>query len=112
MVAYNQDILICDIFRFFPVASKDLINLYTDESHYNMVNTLRPKQNGGNFENNITIVEGNVLNLDSDFNETSFPGCPILIRSAFFRQWLGIKQAPDHYQHQWWPDLLMLICVT
>ena len=41
-----------------------------------------------------------------------FPVVQLTISQQWFSWWLRIKQMPSHYLSQWWPNLLMHICVT
>ena len=36
----------------------------------------------------------------------------LTICQYWFRWWLGASQATSHYLNQWWPSLLMHICIT
>ena len=41
-----------------------------------------------------------------------FPRVTLTISEHWFRLWLGADPSTSHYLNQWWPDLLMHICVT
>ena len=47
-----------------------------------------------------------------EFHWNLFPHVQLTISQYWFRLWLGTKQATSHYLNQWWPSLLMYLCVT
>ena len=51
----------------------------------------------------------------SDYNQTVISFLqrnPLKISQYWIRHWRGAEQATSHNQHQWWPSLLMYVCVT
>ena len=48
----------------------------------------------------------------SRFHWSLFPRVQSTIFQHWYRKWLGTGQATSHYLNQWWPALLMHICVT
>ena len=72
-------------------------------SGHQHINTLRPRQNGRHFPDDIfrCIFNENVrisINISLKF----VPKGPITILQHWFRQWLGVGQATSHYRNQVW----------
>ena len=75
--------------------------------HYTMViNTLRPRENGRHFADDIfkCIFTNENLWISIKFHWSLFPRVQLTIFQHRFKKWLGDDQATSHYMNQWWLD--------
>ena len=71
----------------------------------NCFNTLRPRQNGRHFPDDIFKFSWmKMYEFRLTFHRSLFLGVQLTIFQHWFRQWLGADQATSHYLNQWWLD--------
>ena len=75
-------------------------------------NTLRPRQIGWHFADSFKCIFL-IKKYEScfKFHWELFPMVQLMILQHWFREWLGADQATSHHVNQWWPSLLMHVCV-
>ena len=78
------------------------------------INTLRLRQNGRHFANDLfkRIFVNEKVRIFVQISLKFILECPINNNQHWFRWWLGAKKATSHYLNQWWSSLLMHIWVT
>ena len=78
------------------------------------INTLRPRQNGRHFVDDIfyRIFLNERFKFSLKFHWNLFPKVQWTINQHWITWWFGGDQATSHYLNQWWFILLTHICVT
>ena len=68
------------------------------------INSLRPRQNGRQFPEDIfkCILVNENLWIPIKFHWSLFPRVQLTIFQHWFTQWLGTDHATSHYLNQWW----------
>ena len=66
---------------------------------YLFINTLRPRQNGCHFADDILM---NMYEIRLLFHWNLFLRFELTVFQHWFRWWLGADQATSHYLNQWW----------
>ena len=95
--------------QFFLHHLKELT--YWHELFYYNFNTLRPRQNGRHFADDMfksISLNENVCEFRLKFLWSLFLRVQLTIIQHCFRSWLGAVQATSHYLNQWW---LVLWCI-
>ena len=77
---------------------------------HGLTNTLRLRQNGPHFADN--IFNAFSFELWIKFHWNLFLWVQLTIIKHCFRWWLGTEQAASHYLNQWWHSLVMHLCLN
>ena len=76
---------------------------WLNKSHES-INTLRPRQDGRHFADDICKCTflNEMLEISLKCHWNLFIRVKLTIFQHWFRKWLGADQATSHYQHHWW----------
>ena len=105
-VPFTRDVWIIDSTFSFDVGGH---NMHSDKdllsSIHVCINTLRPRQNGRHFPDDIYkcifLIEN--VRISNTIWLKFLPKGQLTLIQIWFRLWFGAGQATSHYLKQWWP---------